>query len=435
MLFRTALLVVALKALPAWSHSLLYNINIGGIDYGGWSDETINTQPTVGTPRALNSIQRPIPNDSPIRWNAPNIATGETQSSAPKTAPANAGDEVVVTWWRWYDMPDNHQGLSIFKIYLQWQPDRISHPVYMAKCADDCNGEAGADMEWFKTHEWGFDGAAGQWPTLAFARTGTTDPTATTETIKPSMSFKLPTSLPGGSYLVRVNIIALHSSAGPEYYPRAFQIKLASAGTDLPSPTGKFPAIYADTSSPRNKDVSSFEIWNNACDPPSLMYQIPGLDVIAGGVSVNANNVALCPAAEAGVKASGDTPAGGNAPAGGQNATDASSASVSPSGTSASARPVDPTVPAFEGNAKNNDPSATLDPGAKLPQTLANSDGTTAASFNTAAATSRTAADAPALPTGQGAPAASAIGGLDEQAWETCGKIRVNFESCTHMRF
>jgi hypothetical protein len=134
-------------------------------------------------------------------------------------------------------MPDNHQGLSVFKIYLRRQPDRISHPVqvlsryvllkisrpywsedvpfqvYMAKCADDCNGEAGADMEWFKTHEWGFDGAAGQWPTLAFARTGTTDPTATTERIKPSMSFKLPTSLPGGNYLVRVNIIGTYHTA------------------------------------------------------------------------------------------------------------------------------------------------------------------------------------------------------------------------------
>lgn len=24
---------------------------------------------------------------------------------------------------------------------------------------------------------------------------------------------------------------------------------------------------------------------------------------------------------------------------------------------------------------------------------------------------------------------------LDEQAWETCGKIRVNFKSCTYVRF
>lgn len=131
--------------------------------------------------------------------------------------------------------------------------------------------------------------------------------------------------------------------------------------------------------------------------------------------SEHANNVALCPAAAvAGVEASSNSPAGGNTPAGGQNSTDASSTSARPAGTSSSAQPVDPTVPAFEGNAKNGDPampSATLDPGAKLPQTLASSDGTTANSFNTAAATSGTAADAPALPTGQGAPAAPATGG------------------------
>lgn len=47
MLFRTALLVAALKAVPAWSHSLLYSIEIGGIEYPGWSHGDFHSESLI----------------------------------------------------------------------------------------------------------------------------------------------------------------------------------------------------------------------------------------------------------------------------------------------------------------------------------------------------------------------------------------------------
>jgi hypothetical protein len=47
MLFRTALLIAASKAVPAWSHSLLYSIKIGGIEYPGWSHGDIHSKSLI----------------------------------------------------------------------------------------------------------------------------------------------------------------------------------------------------------------------------------------------------------------------------------------------------------------------------------------------------------------------------------------------------
>jgi len=34
--------------------------------------------------------------------------------------------------------------------------------------------------------------------------------------------------------------------SGQQFYPMAFQIDLESSGSTVPSPVGKFPAMYAD---------------------------------------------------------------------------------------------------------------------------------------------------------------------------------------------
>ena len=81
----------------------------------------------------------------------------------------------------------------------------------MAKCSSDCNGESGNEMQWFKTHEWGYDNAAGLWASQKLAAS---EPNAAMATdLAYHMvhhTFKLPTGLPKGNYLVRVNIIGAY---------------------------------------------------------------------------------------------------------------------------------------------------------------------------------------------------------------------------------
>lgn len=57
---------------------------------------------------------------------------------------------------------------------------------YMALCKNDCGGEAGADLDWFKVDEATFDPSTGLWPTEGeFYQTRT-------------YSFKIPNDIPSG---------------------------------------------------------------------------------------------------------------------------------------------------------------------------------------------------------------------------------------------
>jgi hypothetical protein len=185
--------------------------------------------------------------------------------------------------------------------------------VYMAKCENDCVGEDAKNMEWFKTHEWGFDPSrekTDQWASEQMFNNGK------------KVTFNLPTTLPGGHYIVRneiigelsvmpiytkrldlngwmlytlsascrrkskwcllTHVVALDSlelsKQGPEHYPRAFQINLKSDGTEEPSPKGIFPDIYMQENT-RNAHAKYFNLNNGGgqCIPPALGYQIPGV--------------------------------------------------------------------------------------------------------------------------------------------------------------
>jgi hypothetical protein len=107
----------------------------------------------------------------------------------------------------------------------------------MAKCANDCNGEAGSDLEWFKTHEWGFEPNEDKtrWDTWASSKLAASVATekdiklVQPEVNKVHHSFALPTGLPKGNYLVRDNIIgeartsrSISARAYFRYFPISF---------------------------------------------------------------------------------------------------------------------------------------------------------------------------------------------------------------------
>lgn len=81
--------------------------------------------------------------------------------------------------------------------------------IYMAKCKSDCNGESGAEMDWFKTHEWGYDATAKLFASQKLGNSNKAGPQDPTDQSWPFVhhSWKLPSGLPGGNYLVRDNII------------------------------------------------------------------------------------------------------------------------------------------------------------------------------------------------------------------------------------
>jgi cellulase len=80
--------------------------------------------------------------------------------------------------------------------------------VYMAK-VDDAKSASGSSASWFKVDEFGYDAGSKTWGTDKLnSNCG-------------KRSFKIPSKIPAGDYLVRAEAIALHTagqSGGAQFY-------------------------------------------------------------------------------------------------------------------------------------------------------------------------------------------------------------------------
>ncbi|GHJ84694.1 hypothetical protein NliqN6_1096 [Naganishia liquefaciens] len=145
----------------------------------------------------------------------------------------------------------------------------------MASCDGSCEGKTPEDLSWFKISEDNYDPSTKQWPLVipgpgwGIAR-----------------SFTLPTSLPGGEYLLSCTLLALHSAAAPQYYPTAWRVKLAASSVQMmpkfeSNEIGKIPDMYTKM---RN-DASTFNINQ---DLPEK-FALPGVKIWRGSDSVIKN--------------------------------------------------------------------------------------------------------------------------------------------------
>jgi cellulase len=102
------------------------------------------------------------------------------------------------------------------------------------------------------------------------------------------LDVKIPAALAAGDYLLRAEVIALHtagSSGGAQFYMSCYQLTVTGGGT-LSPPTVKFPGAY------------------KASDPGIMInihaavskYVVPGPAVISEGTTVTPGN-AVCPKA------------------------------------------------------------------------------------------------------------------------------------------
>jgi hypothetical protein len=80
-------------------------------------------------------------------------------------------------------------------------------------------------------------------------------------------------------YLIRHNLIALHSIGAPQVYPVCIQANLVSSGSTVPTDTVKFPEAYNT-----NDMFKTFNVWT--ADPATFVP--PGPPVYNGGGSAPA---------------------------------------------------------------------------------------------------------------------------------------------------
>lgn len=100
----------------------------------------------------------------------------------------------------------------------------------------------------------------------------------------------LPKNIAPGNYLVRQEVIALHTAVslgGAEFYPSCSQLKIGGSGTGKPQPDElvSFPGAYDD----KDPGILVPDIFN-----PGFKYQFPGPKIASfvsgGGDSGNSGN-------------------------------------------------------------------------------------------------------------------------------------------------
>ncbi|KAF8190512.1 glycoside hydrolase family 61 protein [Pholiota molesta] len=114
----------------------------------------------------------------------------------------------------------------------------VYHPgvvnIYMAKAPSNVTGWDGSGSVWFKVYE------------ISAVTDGGTTITFPSQNAL-SYSFNIPTALPSGQYLVRVEQIALHVAStfgGAQFYLSCAQVNVVGGGSGTPGPLVAIPGVY-----------------------------------------------------------------------------------------------------------------------------------------------------------------------------------------------
>ncbi|KAJ5503293.1 Glycoside hydrolase family 61 [Penicillium fimorum] len=143
----------------------------------------------------------------------PNIICHRDGVNAALSATVTAGSDIDIQWTPW---PESHHGPLI---------------TYLASCNGDCSTVDKATLEFFKIEEDGLiDGTTppGTWASDDLIAAGN------------KWTVRIPATIAAGNYVMRHEIIGLHSAAnenGAQNYPQCFNLEVTGGGSDVPDGT------------------------------------------------------------------------------------------------------------------------------------------------------------------------------------------------------
>ncbi|KAK2764259.1 hypothetical protein FQN54_008951 [Arachnomyces sp. PD_36] len=253
MMFSKTSLVGALAlASQAAAHGYVKNLNVDGKDFGGYLVDkypyTDKKPDTIGWSNAATDLGFVDGSG----YSSGDIICHKEGQPGSTSANVAAGGTVK---WDWTEWPESHHGPVI---------------TYMANCNGDCTNVDKSSLKFFKIEEAGLiDGssAPGKWASDKLISNGNT------------WEVTVPSSLAAGNYVMRHEIIGLHSAGnenGAQNYPQCINLKVTGGGSDNPEGT-LGTALYTPTD-PGIK-VSIYESLDN--------YQIPGPALYKAGDSGN----------------------------------------------------------------------------------------------------------------------------------------------------
>ncbi|EKG11261.1 Glycoside hydrolase family 61 [Macrophomina phaseolina MS6] len=298
-IFKNAGLLGALAATAA-AHG-----TVSGIVIDGKYTQNYNPSMQYQSPAPV-VIGWAIPEDqdngfvAPSAYSDPDIICHKGASNAQTYATVAAGEKIDIEWTTW---PDSHKGPVI---------------SYLAPCGGDCTTVDKETLKFVKIDQGGLNVDTQTWAATDLIANNNTWVTT------------IPSSVAPGKYVLRHEIIALHSAGsadGAQNYPQCMNLEITGSGSDDLTTGGTLgTALYKE-------------------DDPGILiniyqtlstYEIPGPTLYSGASSGSATAVASSAAAS--------TPAATSAVASSAAATSTAVAAADVSTTSAASTPTDLTA-------------------------------------------------------------------------------------------
>ncbi|KAL1962281.1 hypothetical protein VTN77DRAFT_9871 [Rasamsonia byssochlamydoides] len=258
--FQSASLLTALflSATRVAGHGHVTNIVVNGVSYEGFD---INTFPYMSDPPVVAAWTTPNTGNgfiAPDAYGTADIICHENATNAKGHVVVAAGDKINIQWTAW---PDSHHGPVI---------------NYLANCGDSCETVDKTTLKFFK-----IDGVGLVDDTTVPGTWGADQLISNNN----SWLVEIPPTLAPGNYVLRHEIIALHSAGsenGAQNYPQCFNLQVTGTGTE--SPTGVVGTeLYSETDA---------GILVNIYQSLST-YEIPGPTLISGAVSISQSTSAI----------------------------------------------------------------------------------------------------------------------------------------------
>lgn len=264
--FTSKTLVSALAgAVSVAAHGHVTNIVINGVSYQNYDPTSfpyMQSPPTVVGWTAGNTDNGFV---APDAFDSGDIICHRDATNAGGHAVVAAGDKIFIQWDTW---PESHHGPVI---------------DYLASCGSaGCETVEKTDLEFFKIDEVGLvDGtsAPGVWGSDQLIANGN------------AWMVQIPSNIAPGNYVLRHEIIALHSAGqanGAQNYPQCFNLQITGSGTETPSGV-RGTALYT----PNDAGILA-----NIYTSP-VTYEIPGPALIDGAASIEQASSAITTSASA----------------------------------------------------------------------------------------------------------------------------------------
>ncbi|TPR02139.1 putative cyclase family protein [Aspergillus niger] len=208
-------------------------------------------------------------------YSDPDIICHKSAKPGAISADVKAGGTVELQWTDW---PSSHHGPVL---------------TYLANCNGDCSDVTKTDLEFFKIDESGLISdteVPGTWATDNLISNNN------------SWTVTIPSTLEAGNYVLRHEIIALHSAEnkdGAQNYPQCLNLKVTGSGSSTYSGT-KGEALYKDTDPGILVNIyetlSSYDIPGPAIAPQQTHIQVASSSAAAStpsssSVAVSSDNL------------------------------------------------------------------------------------------------------------------------------------------------